>query len=144
MKANAKKINIKLMGLHLTGHRIRHQNAVFYSWSSYICCPHHCLKIAVSLKNKAIYMNKQLISLINFLISPSLPFARDTNYKLHPVNSHLTRVPSSFLLLILWSQTKWELAKKKEHTHALFLGFLQNLHVIITLCWNCDMMHKCI
>lgn len=118
MKANAKKINIKLMGLHLTGHRIRHQNAVFYSWSSYICCPHHCLKIAVSLKNKAIYMNKQLISLINFLISPSLPFARDTNYKLHPVNSHLTRVPSSFLLLICVLKQS-ESKEKRTHAHTL-------------------------
>ena len=30
MKANANKTNIKLMGLYLTGHGIRHQNAVFY------------------------------------------------------------------------------------------------------------------
>ena len=114
MKANANKTNIKLMGLYLTGHGIRHQNAVFYCWSSY------AVHITVSKlqPQKQSHMKKQLISLINFLISPSLPFARDTNYKLHPVNSHLTRVPSSFLLLICVLKQS-ESKEKRTHAHTL-------------------------
>lgn len=121
MKANANKTNIKLMGLHLTGHRIRHQNAVFYSWSSYICCPHHCLKIAVSLKNKAIYMNKQLISLINFLINP---FSIRPWHKLQTPPREFP--PNTCPLFLspphMCPQTKWEQRKKNTRTHS-FLNF---------------------